>query len=68
MPTSVARDLFIRALAEYLAGPHQVEMSLGLARGKPETRLWARMRQHSPLFGYPTVDEAEDQLRRFLCE
>jgi hypothetical protein len=57
---------FIRALAEYLAGTNQVAMSIGLEMGKPDAKEWAKVRSASPLFGYPTVDEAEKELTDFL--
>lgn len=62
------RKAFIRALAEYLAGTNQVEMSVKLEHGRPDAKLWAEMRSLSPLSGYPTVDEAEKELRKFLLE
>ena len=58
---------FIRALAEYLAG-NQAAKSVELAMGKPSALEWQKVRRHSPLFGYPTVDEAEAQLTEFLNE
>jgi len=57
---------FIRALAEYLAGTNQVKHSIGLQLGKADAQEWANLRQLSPLFGYPTVEEAEAQLTEFL--
>lgn len=62
---------FIQALAEYLAGPLSVEHSIGLgvpegSRIRAHADLWAKMRQATPLFGYPTVEEARGQLAEFL--
>ena len=60
------RKLFIRALADYLAGTNAVGMSIGLQIGKPEAKVWAKLRGLTPLFGYPTVEEAEKILDDFL--
>lgn len=62
------RKQFIKHLAEYLAGPNQVGMSIALqANPKNEQAiLWCKIRQATPLFGYPTVEEAEEQLTEFL--
>lgn len=57
---------FIRALAEYLAGPQQVGKSLELQASKTNAKEWAALRNATPLFGYPTVDEAEIELTKFL--
>lgn len=56
---------FVRALAEYLVGS-QVEMSVKLQLGRPEAKIWAKLRSSTPLFGYPTVDEAEKTLAAWL--
>ena len=49
---------FVRKLAEYVAGPNQAEMSIKLQMGDPAARLWADIRSCTPLFGYPTTEEA----------
>jgi hypothetical protein len=59
------RDGFIRALAQYLVG-NQAQMSILLQMGKPEAVLWSQMRGQTPLFGYPTVEEAEKSLRAWF--
>ena len=60
------RKAFVKELAFYLAG-RQVEMSIRLQRdGSIEARQWARLRGTTPLLGYPTEQEAEDQLNDFL--
>lgn len=56
---------FIRGLAEYLAG-NQAHMSILLEMKKPEALAWAKLRGLTPLFGWPTVEEAEGALARFL--
>ena len=61
---------FVRALADYLAGPGVVEKSILL--GKPQhyyhalAREWADIRSTMPLFGYPPVEEAEAVITKFL--
>lgn len=61
------KKAFIRALAEYLAGPQQVRKSLELLQAsKTNAKEWAALRNATPLFGYPTVDEAEIELTKFL--
>lgn len=66
------KQAFIRALAEFLAGEHVAELSIGL--GMPEGTTarahadrWARLRAATPLHGYPTVVQAEATLERFLA-
>jgi len=59
------KDLFVRELAVYLVA-NQATMSIKLQMGSPEAVTWAKLRGATPLFGYPTVDEAEVQLRDFL--
>lgn len=59
------KERFIRALAEYLAGD-QVEKSVGLKLGKKSSAEWAHLRGLTPLFGYQTVDEANEALLKFL--
>jgi len=63
------RQQFIHALAEYLAGTNQVEMStkLRLCSETAEAKTWAALRGLTPLFGYPTVEEAEKILDDFLA-
>lgn len=57
---------FIRAIAEWLAGPNQARMSILLQMGREDAVAWAKIRGETPLFGYPTVEEAEEKLTRFL--
>lgn len=56
---------FVRTLAEYLAGDQAIK-SIMLQMGKPDAQQWARLRATTPLFGYPTVDDAEKQLAEWL--
>ena len=60
------KEQFIRALAEFLAG-NQAEKSIHLQMGKKHAKEWANLRHNTPLFGYPTIDEAEKTLTEFLC-
>lgn len=65
-PPEDRRYKFITILAEYLAGTNQAEMSIKLQTGHPEALRWRKMRAASPLFGYPSVEEAAVQLDSFL--
>jgi hypothetical protein len=66
---------FFRALAEFLAGPNQAAWSIMLEVGGASPRHgssgwaaqeWAKVRNASRLFGYPTVEEAEKELMEFF--
>jgi len=71
----LARKLeFIRTLAKFLAGD-QAAKSISLkveATREPGFTTpkwaseWAELRHSTPLFGYPTVEEAERTLKEFL--
>jgi hypothetical protein len=56
---------FIDALAEYLC-KDQAKMSILLEMGNDHARHWARLRNLTPLNGYPTVEEAKRILVEFL--
>jgi len=56
---------FVRVLANYLVGDQGV-MSIRLEMGDPNAKQWARLRAATPLFGYPTEDEAASQLASWL--
>lgn len=56
---------FVRYLAEYLVGD-QVHKSILLQMQSPTALEWQKLRAATPLFGYPTVDEAEEELTLFL--
>jgi hypothetical protein len=60
------RRQFIHALAIYLGGPNQANMSIRLQMGHADAKQWSELRGLTPLFGYPTVEEAEAVLTRFL--
>lgn len=61
------KELFIEELAEYLAGSRVAHMSIRLQMGGNEESLqWKKLRELSPLFGYPTKEEAIKELAKFL--
>jgi len=60
------KQQFVRALAEYLAGTISVEHSIRLQQNNPHAKIWAKVRSATPLFGYPTVQEAAVVLSEFL--
>ena len=57
---------FIQVLAEMLGGSNQARMSIGLEMGKPDAAMWAKPRNETPLMGYPSIEEATEQLTEFL--
>ena len=59
------KEAFIKELAKFLV-ESQVEKGLKLAVGQKEAKEWARLREKTPLFGYPTIEEAEETLTKFL--
>lgn len=59
------KDLFIEKIAKYLV-ENQVHKSIELQMGKASAKEWAEIRGTTPLFGYPTVEEAIEQLKKFL--
>lgn len=56
---------FIQALAEYLVAD-QAKKSIELQLGKESAKQWSNLRSTTPLFGYPTVEEAVETLTDFL--
>ena len=60
-----SRLLFVHALAEYLVSDQAI-MSIKLEMGSPEAKAWCKLRSTTPLFGYPTVEQAEKQLTEWL--
>jgi hypothetical protein len=64
---------FVRALAELLAADAMKKSIMLEASARVPSAMWvslikewAAVREQSPLFGYPSVDEAEKQLAEFL--
>lgn len=60
-----SKEEFIKQLAIYLVGD-QAKKSILLQMGNEEALQWAKLRSMTPLFGYPTVEEAEAELTEFL--
>ena len=65
------KEKFIKVLAQFLV-ENQAGKSIALeleSRRKPMlpwAHEWAALRNATPLFGYPSVAEAEEALRDFL--
>lgn len=64
MPNDSKRR-FVHQLAVFLAGD-QVRMSIELEMGTPLAEAWVALRRETPLSGYPTLEQAEEQLADFL--
>lgn len=64
-PPDPRKPAFVRELAKYLVGD-QAKMSVRLAMGNEDAQRWAALRASTPLFGYPTVEEATEQLAAWL--
>lgn len=58
-------DEFILALAEYLTIDTSTK-SILLQTGNSDAQLWARIRDQSPITGYPTTEEAIHTLTQWL--
>ena len=56
---------FMHELAVFLVA-EQASDSIGLQMGRPFAKRWAALRSATPLFGYPTVEEAEKVLSGWL--
>lgn len=65
MTKAERKQNFIKELAAYLVGD-QAHQSIRLSMGNADAQQWARLRQATPLSGYPTVEEAEEVLTEFL--
>jgi len=59
------KAIFIKKLARYLVGD-QARQSIELQMGKQSAKEWAELRGATPLFGYPSVEEAEKVMTEFL--
>jgi len=57
--------VFVRALAHYLVGD-QASMSIRLQMGDPNAEQWSSLCGATPLFGYPSEDEAVEQFASWL--
>ena len=56
---------FVKRLAKFLVDG-QASKSILLATNNSLAREWADLRSATPLFGYPTIEEAEKMLNEFL--
>ena len=61
----MTKEAFIKELAKFLVGD-QARKSIELQMGKAHAKEWAALCNTTPLFGYLSVEEAEEQLTRFL--
>ena len=60
------RKEFVSALAEYLVSDEAIK-SVKLQSGDQEAKLWARIRNATPLFGYyKTTEKAEKELAEWF--
>lgn len=60
-----SKERFVKALATFLTAD-AAAMSIKLQMGHDEGKRWAALRIATPLFGWPSQEEAEDTLRRWL--
>lgn len=61
---------FVHQLAVFMVD-NQAAKGLSLAMERPTMPVlwaseWSKLRNKSPIFGYPTVEEAEKQLKEFF--
>ena len=61
------KDAFIKALAVFFT-KDQMRRSIEVELKLPYAIAWATVRSYTPLTGWPTIDEAEKQLREFLSD
>lgn len=75
MTRTERKKRFIKALAEFLGGPNQAGWSIMLQAGGASPRVgssgwaaneWVKVRNASPCFGYPSVEEAEKAITELL--
>lgn len=59
------KELFIEALAEYLTS-NVAHKSIALQAGMREGIEWGKLRGKTPIFGYPSHEEAVEILTEFL--
>lgn len=59
------KELFVKALAEYLV-KDQAAKSIRLGMNSPTALEWAKLKNTTPLQGYPTIEEAEKTLSEWL--
>jgi hypothetical protein len=64
------RDRFIHELAKFLtedAARLSIELQIDSRVGPTEAKRWAALREATPLFGGPTLEEAENTLRAWFA-
>lgn len=59
------KKIFLKRLTKYLVF-NQAFKSMELQMGKESANEWADLRGSTPLFGYPSVEEAEQILGEWL--
>jgi len=59
------KQKFIHELAKYLVG-NSAEKSIKLQMETKEGKEWANLLNHTPIFGWKTIEEAEEILTDFL--
>jgi len=59
------RRRFVKKLAEFLV-KDQARKSIELGMNKSSAVEWSELRNTTPLMGYPTVEEAEETLAKWL--
>jgi hypothetical protein len=60
------RDRFISALAKFLT-EDAARLSIKLQMGRTEAKRWAALRETTPLFGWPSEEEAEKTLQEWFA-
>jgi len=58
---------FVHQLSVFLVG-NQAKKSIALEMGKESAKEWANLRSTTPLFGYPTINQAEITLNKWLLD
>jgi hypothetical protein len=61
------RDRFVKALASFLADRAAFK-SIALESGNGWAKEWSALRNATPLFGYPSAEEAAVTLEAFLVK
>lgn len=61
------KERFCRVLAEFLVGnAAAMSVMLGVQPDNPTAQFWQRLRNETPLFGYPSVEDAVKVLMDFF--
>ena len=59
------REKFVRLIAKYLV-EDAVKKSIALQLQRPDAIEWSEIRATTPIFGYPTVEQAAAELSEWL--